>query len=379
MNQPTTLYFPDTIDVPEAAARLLLFFDKMYYYLPVESEPVATDEPDPLWAQGLCQGYAPAPIGDDLHRFNRAIRDLQTNLYDYGEKLQQLAAASFITAKKPDHDELSVGSLIAAMSGGPGPKAEKQSQPDDWQQKLWQARIILKLAEGYDREKEEIDARLAILSRSEQEMLDSLKGDDEGERFDEIPLPGPAEGLQPKADPFRQRMRAWTTLFLADAQNDPMKAPCILSTSRRETAVFLLEAYTEHTQRQPGILFSLPVPGRGSLPAEDLIGKRDAFRAEVYEVLGYLQKLLAETAAGTTPCPAGVEEKTIDRARLELWTEALRRHFPDRDSSQGLLTVYCLDNTTLVDFLTATFPPSRQRRTVTDSQSTGLIAYLDMG
>jgi hypothetical protein len=375
MNQPTTLYFPDTVAVPEAAARLLLFFGKIYYYLPIESEPTATEEQP----QRLCQGYTPAPLGDDLDRFNRAIRDLQTNLSDYGERLQQLAAASFGVGKRPDNDEISVGSLIAAMSSDPGPTAKKQSQPDEWQQELWQARVILKLAEWYDRETAEIDARLAKLANSEQEIFASLKGDDDGERFDGIQLPGPAEGLHPKADPLRQRMRAWTSLYLADAKNDPLKAPCILSTSRRDAAAFLLETYTERTQRQPGIVFSLPIPGRCSLPTGALVNKRETFRSEVYEVLDYLQNLLQDTLTGRMPCPAGGDAGTLDRTRLKVWTEAIRRHFPVQDRESCRLTVYCLENMTLADFLAGTFLPSRQRRPITNNQPTGLIAYLNMG
>jgi len=374
MNQPTTLYFPDTVGVPESAARLLLFFDKMYYYLPAESGPPTPEERE----RGRCQGYAPAPLGDDLDRFNRAIRDLQTNLYDSSERLRHSLAASFTAGKKPDRDELSVGSLVAAMSCGPGPKIEKQSHTDDRRHELWRARIILKLAEGYDREKEEIDARLANLARSEQEILASLRGEEQGTRFSEIPLPGTDDGLHPKIDPLRQRMRAWTTLFLSDAQNNPIKAPCILSTSRRDVVALLLESYTERTQRQPGILFSLPVPGSGALLAETLANGRDAFRAAVSEVLDYLRKMLEDAATGRTSCPNDTGEETLDHTRMAVWTEALRRHFPSRHGSQGLLTVYCLNDSTPADFLAGTFLPSRQRRIVTDSQSSVLIAYLKM-
>jgi len=372
MNQLTTLYFPDTVSAPEAEARLLLFFDKMYYYLPAESRPTAMGEP------GLCQGYVPAPLGDDLDRFNRAVRELQANLYEYGERLQHSFAASFAAGRTPDHDEISVGSLVAAMSGRPWPKAEKPSLPDDRQHELWQARIILKLAESYDLKKGEIDVRLAKLARSEQEILASLKGEDHDERFEDIPLSGAVEGLQTKADPLRQRMRAWTSLFLADAKNDLGGTPAILSTSRRDVLALLLEAYTERTQRQPGILFSLPVPGRNVLPAATLVGGRDAFRDAVSEVLDSLQKLLEDTATGRAVRPAGGREETLDRDRLQVWTEALRRHFPTPVTSQSRLIVYCLENTPLADLLTLTFLPSRHRRPDADRQQTGLLAYLNM-
>jgi hypothetical protein len=378
MNQATTLYFPDTICVPDAAARLLLFFDKMYYYLPAESGPTAAGDRDLLQERGLCQGYVPAPLGSDLDRFNRTVRDLQTNLYEYGERLQHLAAASFAAGKIPDLDEISVSSLVAAMSSGPGPRVEKPAQLDDRQHELWQSRIILKLAEGYDRDKEEIDARLAKLVRSEQVILASLKGEDEDERFADLPLPGPVEGLQTKADPLRQRMRAWTSLFLADANKDLREAPAVLSTSRGDVIALLLEAYTERTQRQAGILLSLPVPGRSAMPAETLIAGRDAFRAEVREVFDSLLKLLEGAAVGRAVCPADAKKETLGRERLAVWTEALRHHFPSPVNSQGLLTVYCLENTPLAGLLAQTFLPSRHRRSVTDRRPTVLIAHLNM-
>ena len=380
MNQPVTLYFPDTISVPEAAARLLLFFEKVYYYLPAESGENGRGKPDLLRELGLYQGLVPAPLGNDLDRFNRAVRDLQTNLYEYGERLHHLAAASFAAGKIPDHDEISVSSLIAAMSSGSGAGSKVGEPPsfDTRQHELWQARIVLKLAESYDREKEEIDARLAKLAHFEQEIVSSLKGEDQDERFDEITLPGPVEGLHTKADPLRQRMRAWTSLYLADTHNELSQAPDILSTSRRDVVALLLEAYTERTQQQPEILFSLPVPGRSSLEVETLAGNRDAFRFEVSEVLDYLQKLISDTATGKMPCSTGVEDETLDRDRLAVWTDALRRHYPPKGNSQGLLTVYCLENTCLADLMERTFLPSRQQRSVTNRPSTGLIAYLDI-
>jgi hypothetical protein len=376
MNPTTTLFFPDTTRIPETAAGLLLLFENIFYYLPAEPGPESVGESYFFCETGLHQGYAPAPLGDDLDRFDRTIRELQTNLYDYAERLKGLSVASLTAERSPDNDETSVSSLVSAILTHQSPTTEKQSSAAAQERnELWQARIVLKLAESYDREKEEIDARLEQLSHSEGQILSSLTGDDTDEKLDKIPTVT-GEGLRTKTDPLSQRIKAWSRLFLDDSDNDRTQSPYILSTTRRDVVQILFDAYEERCKQQPGIVFSIPLPDLRGLKGDELVNSRDAFRADTRDILDQVQKVLMDTATGVMRCPAGKSEH-IDPDWLTTWAETLGRHFPSADSNHGRLTVYCLDNTPLADLLSHTLQTIRHDKAVPNRYPTGLIALLD--
>jgi hypothetical protein len=376
MNQSTILFFPDTTKLPETAAGLLLMFEKISYYLPAEPEPAAVGESDLFCELGLYQGYAPAPLGDDLDRFDRTIRELQTNLYDYAERLKGLSVASLTAKRSPDNDETSVSSLVSAILTNQGPTTEKLSSTAARERnQLWQARIVLKLAESYDREKEEVNARLAKLSHSENRILASLAGDDTDERLDKIPTVS-GEELRTKTDPLRQRIKAWSRLFLADSENNRTHAPYILSTTRLDVVEILFDAYEERCKQPPGILFSIPLPGLQGMTGDEFVSSCDAFRTDAQNIVAHVQKLLMDTASGIMPCPAGKSED-VDPDWLTTWAKKLERHFPSADSNHGRLTVYCLDDTSLADLLTHGLQTAKSDKPAPGRYPTGLIALLD--
>jgi len=375
MNQSTTLFFPDTTRVPKTAAGLLLLFERIFHYLPAEPGPESAGESDLLYEKGLYQGYAPAPLGDDLDRFDRTIRELQANLYDYGERLRGLSVASLTAKRSPDNDETSVSSLVAAILTNHEPKTEKKSSANEGRNELWQARIVLKLAESYDREKEEIDAGLAELSRNEDEMLIRLTGDGKDEGLGEIPSVHDG-GLRTQIDPIRQRIKAWSHLFLADSENNQTLAPYILSTTRRDVVEILFDAYEARCKQQPVILFSIPFPDLQGMTGDEFVSRRDAFRTDARFILDHVQKLLMDTASGVTPCPTGTSEH-VDPDRKTAWTETLGRHFPSPDSNHGRLTVYCLDNTSLADLLAHTLQTAGNDKPAPGRYPTGLVALLN--
>jgi hypothetical protein len=375
MNQSTTIFFPDTTRVPETAAGLLLLFEKIFYYLPAEPGPESAEQNDFLCEKGLHQGYAPAPLGDDLDRFDRTIRELQANLYDYTERLKGLSVASLTAERSPDNDETSVSSLVSAILTNQRPSTEKQSSAAAQERnELWQARIVLKLAESYDREKEEIDTRLAQISQSEGRILTSLTGDNTDEKLDKIPTVS-GEGLRTKTDPFRQRIKAWSRLFLADSENDRTHSPYILSTTRRDVIEILFDAYEERCEQQPGVVFSIPLPDLRGMNGDEFVSRRNAFRTDARDILDQVQKVLMDTATGIMQCPAGKSEH-VDPDWLTTWADTLKRHFPVADSNHCRLTVYCLDNTPLADLLAYTPQTIGNDKADQTPYPTGLIALL---
>lgn len=375
MNQAKTLFFPDTSRVPEKTTGLLLLFEKIFYYLPVEPGPESVGKNDFFSETGLYQGYAPAPLGDDLDRFDRTIRELHTNLHDYTERLRGLTVASLIAEPSPDTDETSVSSLISAILTNRESTTEKQSSTAAQERnRLWQARIVLKLAESYDREKEEVDARLAQLSQSEEQILTSLTGDDTDEKLDKIPTLS-SEELRTKTDPLRQRIKAWAHLFLADSENNRIHSPYILSTTRRDVAKVLFEAYEEHGKKQPGIVFSIPLPDLRGMTGEEFVNSRAAFRIDARDILNHVQKVLIDTASGVVKCPDGKSE-WVDLEWLVKWADTLERFFPSPAGNHGRLRVYCFDNTSLADLLVLGLQTTGNDKHAPSPYPTGLLALF---
>jgi len=375
MNQPATLFFPDTTKVPETATGLLLLFNKIFYYLPVEPESESAEQNDFLCEKGLYQGYAPAPLGDDRDRFDRTIRELQGNLYDYGERLRGLSVASLTAAGLSDNDETSVSSLVSAILPSHEQKTEKNSAAAKEQHYLWQARIVLKLAEDFDRKKEEIDARLAELSQSEDTLLSSLIGDDTDDELEKTP-PVTDGGLRTRTDPSGQRLKAWSHLFLADSHNNQTPAPCILSTTRRDVVDIVFDAYEKRCRQQPRLLFSIPVPNLQDMNGDELVSNLDAFRTEAQGILDQVGKMLIDAAMGARKCPTAQEEH-VEPDWLAAWSEPLGQHFPSSGDNHGRLTVYCLADTSLTELLAQMLNLTGDEETVLGRFSTGLIALLE--
>ena len=83
MDQLTSLFFPDTVVVPTAMAQALLFFEKIHHYLPAERSLADNGKYHLLYNENLCYGFAPAPLGTDIERFHRVIKDMKTPLSVY--------------------------------------------------------------------------------------------------------------------------------------------------------------------------------------------------------------------------------------------------------------------------------------------------------
>jgi hypothetical protein len=365
MTRLTTLFFPDTIMEPAVRNRLLLFFEKVNYYLPAEEETTTAANPH-------CQGYAPVPLGDDLENFQRTIKDILTNVYDYGQRLHLLSLASMVSGPESEDGENSVSSLAAAIrtSGRRDPDRPSESE------KLWRARLVLKLAERLDRDQENIDNQLLQLIRSHQAMLARLRGID-GEMLEDTDLSSATKDAwsQPGRDIFL-RMQAWTHLYLADpAPLSSQTAPIL--TTRHQAAIDLLSAtYGKHFNRQPEVLFSIPLPDPRHTADKDLPGRLNDFRAETEDILRNASTVLNRTAAGEIPCQEGCSLPLFDHEKTAAWQSALERCFPAAATGPGRLTIYCLERVSPAAILSKTFLTDEHVHSIPDQSPAALIAHL---
>jgi hypothetical protein len=361
----TTLFFPDTVMEPSMRNRLLLFFEKVYHYLPAEEETTTAADPH-------CQGYAPVPLGDDLGNFQRTIKDILTNVYDYGQRLRLLSLASMVSGPEFEGDENSVSSLAAAIRTS-GPRGFDRPSESE---KLWRARLVLKLAERLDRDQENIDNQLLQLTRSHQAMLARLRGT-EGEMLEHTDLLSAPkdEWPQPGRDIFL-RMRAWTHLYLADPAPLSSQTVPILTTQHQAAIDQLSATYGKHFNRQPEVLLSIPLPDPRHTAEEDLRSRLNDFRAETADILMNASTVLNRTAAGEMPCQEGRRLPLFDHEKKTAWRSALERFFPAAANGPGRLTIYCLERVSPAAILSKTFMTDGPVHSIPDRSPTALIAHL---
>lgn len=311
MKTKTTLLFPDTLPGDNTLRQLLLFCKKVVHYLPAEDGAAPPLFPD------LCSSYAPVPFADELDRFHKVIRDLERHKQNQVGQLSELSLAAMSTGLAADRDEASSNLLRAALN-----RQEGRKEPVD-NEKLWQARVLLKLAETMDQEEREITARLDEITGSEHDLLAALKGEgDEDEAQWQSPPVVPASHLSARERPpvppgaiIRQRVKAWGHLFLNDPEAERAQ---VVATDRPEALEVLLGANEALRCADPELLFALPLPDPALLrgndqEAEHFLRLRAAFQEQLGTALTTLESAIS---AGANP------ESGLSKAILA-WEQAL--------------------------------------------------------
>lgn len=381
MNDLTTLFFADTTLDPKIAARLLFVFDKIYHYQP--SEPIESVEKDEdflcrqLMEKGLWHGYPPVPLGSDLEQFKRTVKDLQTHWGDYGNRLPYLSLASMSTREPLDEDEASINSLAAAFQGKNSPTDQGISNDRGKKKDLWQARLILKLAELLDQTERELEQGLTSVANREQDMLKSLRGSDEDGLPDGFSTPALIRNLPARPPVIRQKMKAWTQLFLAELEtNHPLTEHWLITTNREEPLTMFFETYARLCKRRPTILFTIPLPNLSGEDLNNYMDKRASFRAGVDMPLATMKDFLTKSASDTKHGPTGKPDTDALNKAVTEWTTAIRHMFPDANLPWCHLTFYCFSAAPLNMLLASVFQLAATTRRGQSRYPNGLVAAI---
>ena len=109
----SVLLFPETEPSIHDIGKLLSFFKSLSYYLPTESDTECCN--DQHFFENLCTGYVPAPLHEDLSRFNHLLREMENSRSDDLARLFSSAQSPIATGQIRDKDEASSGSVLSAM------------------------------------------------------------------------------------------------------------------------------------------------------------------------------------------------------------------------------------------------------------------------
>ncbi|MEA1934649.1 MAG: hypothetical protein U9N60_09525 [Thermodesulfobacteriota bacterium] len=301
MNYNNTLFFPDTVLNKNTVKKLLLFFESVYHYLPTEAETGTEDE---TFSDELIRGYAPVPLGDDLLRFRKMMKDLTGHEDEYyGGYLSSLSHDLLI-----DRDEASVWALISNISGTDGRTATTPSA--DSSEELWRARLLLKLAETIDHADQETNNGLARIESRQTVLMKSLRGEDgfsekttmedAADFHNEIP-----EAVSfnikdisvPSHSPIRAEylIKAWGRLYIADRNIEDR--PFILTTDRINAVPFF-DALEHYFKKEPVKLFSIVLPDFAQAVDAEYLAARDSFRLNAGDCIKNITQLLLEIIQG---------------------------------------------------------------------------------
>ncbi len=325
MNTDTVCIFPDTMPEAEILFPLVQVFEPIVYLRPVENDPPAGEDLSSLCRemidQELIRFSCPAPLTENRDRFLQLVHDLQQRRDDYAGQLGHLSLAGLGRGGKTE-SKTSIISTLLKQTG-------IQSEQDEQQiMVLWQARVVLKLAEIFDREQRELQAGLERISDRENGLLHELR--EEGNQ--PFSLTRSLENAAGRTDgQLRQRLKAWSRLFALGTEQIP--ASTFITTSR-DAIDLLLEQYGLEQETLPRALLELQLPGGHT--GDTATEQRAAFQEDGAGLIKNLQELLQH--------PGNVN-KQIHTALNGLhseWADLLEHHYPARENSRCTLTLYFL-------------------------------------
>ena len=346
----SALIFPETKSSIHDIGKLLCFFNSLYYYMPTESDNAGSDDQNLF--ENLCTGYVPAPLHKDLTRFNRLLHEMENSRADDLARLFSTAKSPIATGQIRDKDEVSSASVLSALQKDNEKKAHIQHK-----ERLWQARLLLKLAETLDKRENEVRRGLARVSSDEQKKFASLEGISEPKLKNHTQFPGlkklthlgrevnyPEDySAGASAMLLLLRTKAWAELFLADPSPN---RPCAIVTTSLDSGSILLDRHENTYRKPPQKLFSLSIPTFPSLGSsestnEQYISSRNNLRLAARENLKYFESFLRQAAALQETSSDKYPELNIQPEHIDDWEEKIKLEFPNPATGHQKLDFYC--------------------------------------
>ncbi len=353
------LFSPETSPQPTDLQPFRLLCDALFFYaLPSEN----TTQPG---HEDSGTGYTPVRLSEEEQaRFQSLARELKGHEAEFhGGLLASLSAGH------GDRDEASVGSLASRLRSGAKPVDPHKAKDEA----LWQAMLILKLAEMYREEEREIAQGFLAISGKEAELFAAIRGEgaeEEGRDEEEEQALRELAAARPLSGPtinLTRLAKAWGHLYARDARAEEFP---LLVTSHEDLQGLLAEVYETLTGKSPRQLVSLalPTPTQG---AEDA-GLVEKFRADTGASREHFNGLLMGIAASGTISAERLTE--LQEAGNDLNRAALP--FLKSSPTEKAMRFYAYEGVSLIDlFARLCGAPIVEPQKI--SAATGLLAVLN--
>lgn len=325
MNNFETVYFPETTIFSHRQSPLFLLFSSINLVSLIEQDASSlSHNSDVSLFENQCTIHVPHPLGNDKDRFNYLINDIKNRKDDYAGQLSNIALASLSRDQvKSDPGHTIVSSIVG--------KSQKNIQRDAItpEDKLWHARLILKIAEILDQEEEEVAKSLLYLTESEQSLFKTLQGDDTDREVDNLYhdiIQLKTLLSKPSSESMDNRLRSW----FAYTRSYSFPLCPVWTTTRKEVLDILSENHMNSTGALPQCTMSFSVPlhlgGNSQQTIDHLFDWKEQFSSLTTELL---------FSGLSDSCDSNQQDQLMER-----YTNALDSHYPAQEFGRNFGSIY---------------------------------------
>lgn len=346
MNILSPLYFPDSTINTSIRLSLATCFHETQLLKPVTeaSQQLSSQSNDCVMENSFCQVHIPCPLPEGEQKgFLRLVQDIRTQGSTFVDQLKMMTLADMSSPGRLEQ-ESSRKILSALFPQGNSGQEEKDRKTA---LELWQARLILKLAEIIDEEETLVAKQMGSINDLETRMLKNLQGTSDISADDHLIFPNPHQSpQQPQAEAIRKRLKAWSTLYRYwDSQDQSLWV-----TTSHEAADILLEKYERIQGRQADQFLSLSLPisdRKDEKSIRDFHERIKLFQTDAAQLRTQFTNLFihALNTKADNHHPTAAPSQDSETIK-EQWREHLARHFPEHLYSRASLTSYLLNNIT---------------------------------
>ncbi len=350
MQSLNSLYFPETILPRHLRSCLLLLPDTLHFLQPVEPDRATPDESvesDLFMEQGICQVHTPSLLGKDRPRFLELIQEIRQQKDSIAERFSALTLAHL--SQEQNSGEQSHHALMASMLGGRLPEQSNTEEGDN-KAALWQARLILTLAEILDKEEAELALQLSTIDDTELNLFQELKGEDdretdrEADPFAEL-LRIKAKLSQPRPGTIKRRLQAWTTLYASGSLPENF---WFWMTSLEEAAELLISRYESRSNQVSVPLLLLNLPEQIDMREEDALKSIRSFQEKATSIRQAItEKLTAIVTLGHLDLVDPVALLPDAGILVRDWNDLIEYSFPEEQFGRRVLDLQLLANVSL--------------------------------
>jgi len=346
MNSFNSLLFPDTDFCKERLYPLLLFFSPIHFLQAVEPDPESDErtECDIFMEQGLCQGHTPMPLEKNRQRFLRLIKDIRERKDDYGAQLASLTMAAMSSPSSAKGGEAKYEIISSLLSSHSLP----QSSPE--QEELWQARLVLAIAEILEKDEDELQQHLQILDSQEIEMFRSLQGDDSADDDDPFAelqrIREQIETRRPQDE--KNRFNAWLRLM----DHHPLPKDLFWLASSQDSADQIINRFEKKTGEIAIPVLKLLLPAYIRVSPIHLLKQINDFHQETAQIGASIKEELCNLAQLEHYDPGSADTLLPGSTDWsEAWRLILDDHFPASSHGRSEVTIYILADSPIAELL----------------------------
>jgi hypothetical protein len=338
MNSFDTLFFPETAIFNEKRYPLLLFFTPLHFLQVVEPGPGSdmSSEADLFLERGLIQAHVPAPLGDNRDQFLRLVGDISEQKEHLVNQLSGLTADSSPAPAGSEPLDFKHG-VVSSLLQKYGVKYADTGT--DLQ--IWQARLVLAIAEILDSNEEAVREQLSFFEEDEIATFRSLQGatdPNEEDPFSEM------ETIKARLEKSRlggiaKRFDAWLRLL----QNQPVPPVKVWLASTRDSADQIFSRYESIGNAHAIPLLKLALPAQVSASGEYVVKQIEEFQQATMHIHRGLVTDF-ERIVRTIPYVHDAHESLLPYGTdwAEQWEGALDDLFPASSDGRNDITFYLL-------------------------------------